>query len=76
MCTDAVGESERPSAGAAAGRGGGGRRGPDPTNPDGRYPSTGRGGSGADVGTGRSGAANFAGLVWLIWIVRHAGPSS
>ena len=33
-------------------------------------------GSGAGVGTGRSGAVNLAGFVWLMCNVRHTDPSS
>ena len=41
-----------------------------------RYPSGGRGSSTGGTGSGKSGAVNFAGLAWLIWMVGSTSPSS
>ena len=44
--------------------------------PAGRYPRGGRGALGWGTGSGRSGAVNFAGFAWLIWMVPSTSPSS
>ena len=44
--------------------------------PAGGYLTGGRGTSAGGTGSGKSGAVNFAGLSWLIWIVRSSPSSS
>ena len=62
---DAVGGGVPPVGAAAGGGGGGGGREHGRWRLLGRYPSGGRGGSGAGVGNGRSGAVSLAGLALL-----------